>query len=96
MAEQNHHDPRIDLLRNKRLRSFAFRLESLANKLHSAVKSDPELWPVLGALFLTTMIWLATQDLTLILITFQRHANLFFPLLFLMGVQYGRLYWRRR
>lgn len=86
------HDERIDSLRSPKLRIFLTRCESALYRFID----DPETRPVFGALFITAIIYLVTSDWLTVFILFGEHLNLWFSFLFLLGVQYGRLYWGRK
>lgn len=87
-----YHDPRIDLLRSRRLRTILTAFERHLN----ALITDPELVPLTLASIFALVLWIAARDPIWILTHTADHLSLWFPFLFLLGVQFGRLYYRRK
>lgn len=90
------HDDRIDLLRSRFLRALAQRLEDLLFRIHKQISNDKEFFPVFGALTIGATIFLSTQDFIMVFTVMGDKINLWLSFLFLLGVQYGRVYWRRK
>ena len=86
------HDSRIDDVQNLYLRTLLLRTESFLHRL----RQDPELFPVIGALCIATLLWVGTGDWQTAWTLIGPHINFTLAFIFLLGAQYGRIYWGRK